>query len=409
MLRSDGRIIVGFKEPGEPRLMEAPRRPGTKGLRATRGAVSGASIRAGPRALEAQGVRVLDYQGNIGVAVVQVEPREIGRVVANLRNHPNVGFLEPDVRLQVRDGQDPPDIARRAQTQTIHWGINMVRAPQAWNVSHGEYASVIVIDSGHEDGHPDLFDLADGTNCGGLDPGRCYDAMASHSSSPAHGTRMMGIITATDNSVGTVGVAPWLPLSNIFSWRSCDANNNCWVSYQNDALKYAADRGIRVANMSLGGTEYIASTALAVQDAWNRGVVIVAAAGNDGVERVEYPAGYDNVIGVSGVKQDGTFAGPGSCSYIAGSNYGSHIDLSAPIAAYTTFRNGGYVERCSTSTATAYVSGAAVLVASANPSWTNSQIVQQLFNTANRSKIVGLGRDYKYGHGTVDVGRALGR
>lgn len=107
---------------------------------------------------------------------------------------------------------------------------------------------------------------------------------------------------------------------------------------------------------------------------------------------------------MSGVNQDKSFANPAPCGH--SSNWGSHVDLAAPFTAYSTYPNNGYATLCGTSMATPHVSGAAALVWAHNPSWTNQQIVDRLFATAEDRG--DPGRDDLFGYGIANVADAVG-
>jgi hypothetical protein len=405
--QDSGQVAVAFRSQGQPSTLAGAGRPAPngKGRRGVRGAIGAASIRAGLQFLESRQVEIL-YYSPAGYAVVRIDPARLAEVIPELRRHPLIDYVEP---LQPREpvGVVVSPVPAPVQ-QVTHWGISLIRAPTAWAKTGGENAGFVVVDFGHDDGHPDLFTL-NATQCAGIDAGRCYDGELKH----WHGTRMMGVITASDNGLGTVGVAPRVPLGSIISYRACRPQvGDCPPGWIRAGIDYAGQIRTRAVNVSLSSGPYDATEANSVALAWSRGVVIVAAAGNlatDPAGTVVYPAGYTNVIGVSGVRQDGSFATQGPCTEVpySGSNYGTHVDLSAPIEALTTYGTGRYMHSCSTSTATAYVTGAAVLVASANPTWTNQQIVDRLIATANRSRIPTAGRNQYYGWGTVDVGKAV--
>jgi subtilisin family serine protease len=123
---------------------------------------------------------------------------------------------------------------------------------------------------------------------------------------------------------------------------------------------------------------------------------------------VVYPANYANVLGVSGVNENKSFAAQGTTpAWCNGwSNSGTHVDLSAPFAAYSTIPGNSYGEKCGTSMAAPHVAGAAALVRARNPTWSNQQVVNQLIATAEDRGPAG--RDNQYGHGIVDAARAVG-
>ncbi|HEX6912638.1 MAG TPA: S8 family serine peptidase [Longimicrobium sp.] len=363
-----GYAVVAFKEPGSARAL------GT----GNRSAVTAGTVRAGLALLERHGVEVLDLLDGMGAARVRMSPQAAVQLFA----HPLVDFVEPRRYLSL-------------QAQTTQWGVNMVGAPSFWSSygSSGSGAKILVIDTGHQQNHADLPAVPT-ANCAGL-YGGCDDS----STIGWHGTHVLGIITARDNTIGVVGVAPGIAGSDVFVYGACDNNGSC----PNDEVTKGINAGISnvdVINLSLSGTAYDAGMATAVAQAWSSGIVIVAAAGNDlsGVSSV-YPAAYSNVVGVAGVNRDSTFAGSGTTNCGGFSNYGSHVDLAAPFKAYSTIGGNTYDVLCGTSMATPHVTGVAALLRSRHPNWTNQQIVDNMFASAlDRGA---AGRDDYYGHGIV--------
>jgi hypothetical protein len=136
----------------------------------------------------------------------------------------------------------------------------------------------------------------------------------------------------------------------------------------------------------------------ACNNAWNAGLIIVAAAGNDG-SSVDYPAAYSTVIAVTATNSaDG---------YPSWSNYGSQAELSAPgVSIYSTAKGGGYTTESGTSMSTPHVSGVAALVLADDPTLTNSEVRTILQNTAE--DLGPTGRDVHYGYGLVDAEAAVG-
>lgn len=275
----------------------------------------------------------------------------------------------------------------------------MVRAPEAWSVTRGTGVDVELIDTGHDRGHEDLPLVPPG-NCAGEYDG-CSDAFPI-----PHGTHVLGIWTARDNTVGVVGVAPGINGGDVFVYGACSSSTgSCPTTYVTAGINsaiFTAD----VINLSLQ-QPWDAAQSNAIAQAWGNDIVIVAAAGNNLPGIVIYPAGYFNVVGVSGVRTDGTFASSSPC--LTSSNFGSHVDLAGPFWALSTVP-GGYEDEtdgwCGTSMATPHVSGAAALVRAQNPTWSNQQVVDRLFATADDRGATG--RDDYYGYGIVDAAYAVG-
>jgi subtilisin family serine protease len=145
--------------------------------------------------------------------------------------------------------------------------------------------------------------------------------------------------------------------------------------------------------MSLAGTTGGTTLSNAVQYAHDRGVVLVAAAGNAGNTTLEYPAAFDPVISVGG--------SDASDNRYSWSNYGSWVDVAAPGCNQATTMSGGYASFCGTSSATPLVAGVAALLASANPAASNTTIEAAL--TSSAVPLVGSWVHY----GRVDAAAAL--
>lgn len=357
-----GYAIVGFKEPGSARALATGRR----------GAVTAGTVRAGLELLERNGAEVIELLDAIGAAHVRMDPEAAARLAA----HPLVDFVEPRQ-------------SGRLQAQTTPWGITMAAAPAFWSATGvtGAGAKVQIIDSGYQPGHPDL-PVVPAANCAGA-YGGCDDTFFSH------GTHVMGIVLARDNTEGVVGMAPGIAAADVFMYGACLISGECPTTAVTAGINAAIGRA-HVINLSLH-QHYDVAQSTAVAQAWSSGIVLVAAAGNNLSDSIVYPAGYANVIGVSGVMSGKNFAGPGTgCDGY--SNYGPHVDLSAPFQANSTFGTG-YQVQCGTSMATPHVTGAAALLKARNPGMTNQQIVNLLF--ANAEDRGAVGRDDYYGHGIV--------
>lgn len=362
----EGRAVIALKNLGSARALQT-------GIRA---GVSSVAIQQGIELLQARGVEIIDVLAHIGAVRVRLAPA----LVAPLRDHPLVDFIEP---------RQYGEIA----AQTTPWGITLVRAPEAWSITTGGGAKILVIDTGHDQGHEDL-PAVPSLNCAGA-YGGCSDGNG-------HGTHVLGIATARNNTLGVVGVAPGLGNSDVYVYAACTSTGSC----PTDDVTAGINSGIfttDVISLSLR-QPYDAAQASAVAQAWLNNIVLVAAAGNNGGNSVIYPAVYTNVIGVSGVNEDKSFANPAPCGH--SSNWGSHVDLSAPFTANSTYPNNNYVSLCGTSMATPHVSGAAALLFSQNPTWTNQQVVDRLFATSEDRG--DRGRDDLFGYGIVDAAEAVG-
>jgi hypothetical protein len=368
---SGGYAVVTFKEPGNGRALATGHR----------GAVTAGTVRAGLLLLERNGVEVIELLDAIGGARVRMS----GQAASAVAGHPLIDFVEPRQYGQV-------------QVQTTPWGITMVGAPTFWSTNTGTGAKVEIIDTGHQQNHVDLPAVPT-ANCSGA-YGGCDDG----SGAGWHGTHVLGIVAARNNTDGVVGVAPGITGANTYMYGACDSTYGSCPTDEVTAGINAGIWNVHVMNLSLG-QPYDAAQATAVSQAWSSGIVIVAAAGNNQSNTLVYPANYTNVIGVSGVNSNKTFAASGTTGCSGYSNYGAHVDIAAPFSANSTIGVNTYGTLCGTSMAAPHVTGVAALLKSQNPSWTNQQIVDSLF--ARAEDLGTAGKDVYFGYGLVRVVRPI--
>lgn len=254
----------------------------------------------------------------------------------------------------------------------------------AWGVTTGKGVTVAVIDTGVKANHEDLPNLRRVEVTNGRDSLGLEDATG-------HGTHVAGIIgAAMGNGKGGAGIAPG---AAILSLRVVNAAGYIYDSALIAALRAAVKNGAQIVNISIGGTAYNAVFQKVINEAAEAGVTVVAAMGNDGTNCLNYPAGYDNVIGVVSVDRTNNRA--------SGSSYGTWGDVAAPGAAvWSTTNNGSYGPKSGTSMASPVVAGVAALYKSVHPDATPAQITARLKATATRG-----GSDL--GAGIVNAAAAL--
>ena len=283
------------------------------------------------------------------------------------------------------------------------WALDVINAPEVWNQNiTGNGIVVAVVDSGVDYTHPDLDDniwrnageiagngIDDDRN-GYIDDIRGWDFVASDNNPmdlhfDGHGTHIAGAIAAERNNFGITGVAPnakIMPVRVLSAFGSGEPNNVA------AGIRYAADNGANVINLSLGN-EFVPSTVVnnAIQYANNKGSVVVMAAGNSGVDQPDYPARNADRLGIAvgSIDVNGRMA---DTSNRAGSTALDYL-VAPGVDIYSTTPYSTYDTLTGTSMATPQVAGVAALVLNANPTLTPAQVEHILTTTANRNGLTG--------------------
>jgi subtilisin family serine protease len=233
--------------------------------------------------------------------------------------------------------------------QSVPWGISAIGARDA--TTQGAGIKVCVVDTGVDKNHPDLAEnIAGGRNF--VAKGRLVDPN-KWADDEGHGTHVSGTIAAVDNAIGVVGVAPRAGILAAKVLNSQGSGYNSWIA---DGVRFCTLSGAKVINMSLGGSSDSQVLHDAIIEAYNAGVIVVAAAGNSARE-VGYPAKYSEVFAVSAVDINLNFA--------SFSNFGPEVAFAAPgVNVLSTALGGGYVSYSGTSMASPHVAGVAALMLS---------------------------------------------
>ncbi|MCU0243816.1 MAG: S8 family serine peptidase [Acidobacteria bacterium] len=277
-----------------------------------------------------------------------------------------------------------------------------IKAPAAWDAVKGDPELIIaILDTGLDLAHPDL---ATKVYSSGYDFANEDDeADDDH----WHGTHVAGIAAAdTGNAVGIAGVA-WN--CKLLPVKVTDASGDGYYSWIIDGIIWAVDAGADVINISMGGEYDDAFLEDACKYAFDRGVVVVAAAGNDGGAGVLYPAAYDEyVLAVAASDYDDEI--------VSWSNYGPQVDVAAPGVyilstaprAYVGPGNPPYLFASGTSMASPHVAGLAALVKSLKPGLSAADVMNVIRYTADDVNAAAApGFDDHAGYGRVNMERAL--
>lgn len=343
----------------------------------------------------------------IGALIVKAPPGRIERLRRALASLPDVEYVEPDYLAWA---DFTPNDTYYAPNQ---WGLNNtgqtvlsrrgyadddIDAPEAWDKTQGFGVKVAVLDTGVDQNHPDLAGkLSDQSN---------FTDSSTIDDIYGHGTHVTGIVAAVTNN-GT-GVASGCPDCLVMNGKVLGDDGSGAYSWIANGIVWASDNGAKVINLSLGGAYPSTLMEQAVNYAWSKGVVVVAAAGNSGSRRYSYPAAYANAIAVAATDNRDRKA--------SFSNYGyKWVDVAAPgVSIYSTLpnhptrlSNSGYQQNydylSGTSMAAPMTSAVAALIWSTAYGPSGSAVRSRLESTADR--ISGTGNYWAYGR--VNANRAV--
>ncbi|MGY4772709.1 S8 family serine peptidase [Kribbella sp. CWNU-51] len=276
--------------------------------------------------------------------------------------------------------------------------LNTVRMPQAWDLSKTTGSQIVaVLDTGVDAGHPDLVGhLVTGYNATSPNRGPIDDN--------GHGTMTLGIIAAAaNNGEGVAGVGWNVKAMPVKVLASDGSGYDVDIA---EGIDWAVAHGAKVINMSLGGPGDNPILHQAVSDAVNAGVTVVAAAGNDGSDDLQYPASYTEAIAVAATDANGALTDF--------SSFGDWVDIAAPgwdilSTGPRSLTPAGYLPYwyCTgTSCSAPIVAGVAALVKNKYPALGPYDIAQRLEDLSRDAGPRGI--DPYYGHGILDANAALG-
>ena len=361
----------------------------------------------------------------IGWSVLRVPAGQEQAALKRAWNHPAVISAGLDVLVRVID--PPGTVDLQVESTYCHpddadfegqWALNLLGAPAFWQTGSGAGLIVGVLDSGIQLNHPDLFtqiwtnqaeiaaNFIDDDSNGKIDDihgWHFYNSglqNANVSDDFGHGTHVSGIIAAANNGSGTSGVAP---ASQIMPVKVLDQYGQGHASDIAAGIIYAVDNGAQIINLSIGTSEDIPILKNAIEYADSQGAIIVAAAGNDGTNSVDYPAKYPQVLAV---------AASDSCDLRASfSDYGAEIEITAPGVRICSTGYCAPTRDCSnpnfyfyksgTSMASPHVAGVAALIWSAEPALSAAEVRARLANAA--LDLAAPGWDIYTGWGRVNL------
>ncbi|MEK3764472.1 MULTISPECIES: S8 family peptidase [unclassified Solibacillus] len=327
--------------------------------------------------------------------------------------------LEKDYTLENKE----PDASIYARaSQQVPWGIKAIYNNNSLtSTSGGSGINIAVLDTGVNTSHRDLANnveqCKDFTTATSLVNNSCTDRNG-------HGTHVAGSALANGGSDrgGVYGVAPD---ADLWAYKVLTDSGSGYSDDIAAAIRHAADQATStrtktIINMSLGSSANNSLISSAVNYAYSKGVLVIAAAGNSGYAQgsIGYPGALPNAVAVAAlenVQQNGTYRVADYSSRGYASTAGDYviqqgdIEISAPGSAiYSTWHNGGYNTISGTSMASPHVSGLAAKIWAQNPSWSHTQLRSNLQTRAKAVDIKGghgasTGDDYASGFGFARV------
>jgi thermitase len=344
--------------------------------------------------------------GGIGTHVVSVS-RDPADVARTLSNKAVVKYAEPNFVLRASATPNDP-------LYVDEYGLNNIGqtggapdadidAPEGWDLAglagfpSSGGVKVGIVDTGIDKTHPDLAGKAVGCatsyNAGLLiHNGVCAD-------DNGHGSHVSGTISAnTNNATGVSGVAFNSPI--VMCKALATAAGTGLTSDIANCINWVSGQGVKVLSMSLGGGDN-ATLKAAVQKAYNNGngVLIVAAAGNDGDATLNYPAAYSEAVSVAATDNRDHRA--------SFSNANGDVEIAGPgVDVESTYAGGLYMSLSGTSMATPHVAGVAAVIADLNPTANAATLRSKL--DAAVDDIGPAGRDTSFGFGRVNLCKAAG-
>ncbi|MEU6988616.1 type VII secretion-associated serine protease mycosin [Streptomyces sp. NPDC046324] len=308
------------------------------------------------------------------------------------------------------DGSGECTFPMKKQIEGIPWSLQRVLLDELWQDTKGKGIRVAVIDTGVDDVNPQLKTAVDAK------AGKDYLKPDKKNPGPGdeqrgktdgtvdevgHGTKVAGIIAARPRSgTGFVGLAPE---ATIIPIRQNDEKNSGKSDTMAQAIDHAVAKGAHVINISQDTTQALSEDSAmgkAVARALAKDIVVVASAGNDGMDgklKNTYPAAFPGVLAVASSDRNNERA--------EFSQSGTFVGVAAPgVDMVSTVPGGGQCVDNGTSFSAPYVSGVAALLRAKHPKWSPAQIVARIEQTAVRSV---NGRDNHVGWGVVDPVRAL--
>lgn len=302
----------------------------------------------------------------------------------NLEAEQEVLAVEKDIKVMANKVKNGRKMIRKKEKADIRWNMEMIKHDTEETESVDEKVKVAILDSG--------IDYAND-----IEIAKSIDLVSDEEVNPlfiditGHGSSVAGVIAAKENEEGITGINPNVEL---YSAKILDNENAAPISRVIEGIYWAIDQKVDIINISFGTKTKSVALEKAIQDAYESGILIIAAAGNTGSE-IEYPAAYKEVMAVGAISSSGE-----SSDFSAN---GDELEIVAPGEKIeSTGGFGGTVVCSGTSMAAPHVVGVASLIWQKDKSVTN-EFVRNLLNASANS----YGDKEQYGNGLIDANRAM--
>ena len=314
----------------------------------------------------------------------------IDNIITELNKDPGVEYAQPNYSLFSEDISTDPKFIEQ-------WSLNDININNAWDITKGSKDVIVgVLDTGIDINHPEIAnnifkntkeipdDGIDNDGNGLIDDINGWDfankdnTVFDSVADDTHGTHVSGIIAASENNQGIVGVAPnvkILPLKFIKGIAGGDTISAI------EAIEYAKSMGVKIINCSFGGADYNYALEDEMQ---NSDILFCCSAGNNGSSTIiNYPAGFDlpNIISVAATNSSGALA--------SFSNYGVNVDIASPGEDILSISpNNSYGLLSGTSMASPVVAGVAALVKSQIPLISTTDLAKKIKTNVNSTDLL---------------------
>ena len=299
-----------------------------------------------------------------------------------------IEYIEPNYILTAMGPNDPDYVNKE-----YGWSLDMINAPAVWDRGmFGSGATVAVLDSGVKMNHEDF------ENTQFRDWYNTKNNSQDVTDDSGHGTIVAGILAGSyNNGKGSTGVMPSVSIMPIKFMAKNGSQTEGSITDVVEGIDYACNHGADVINISAGSPYYSNSLLAACQRAAAKGVILIAAAGNDYGAVVEYPASFDMVVSVGSIEKDG--------AHSDFSSYNPYVSVVAPGRNIrSTLNNGQYGLRTGTSFSAPQVAAMAAMVKAMDKSVNYSGFMKIITTTSTDKGTPGY--DVYFGYGLMNLAKA---